>query len=219
MLFPSRPVGGGFLFETAACRLPQVCAVLQIAAGCFLLTLLFSLSVWASSGSVLVAEIPQEDRPLDVDIGMIYRAGTRLKIPGTDWSFVVPERWQSNRPEDSEMPFLVAEEGKGLGMIFPLSDVTRETVRDHLSQPLSLLHGLSFIPAGSEIETEVSIARSYQGEDMAGRALAVLGPGNTSVIYFLMGPPDESSGFQSVLERLGQSTRFAESVPGRDVGL
>ena len=216
---PNRSVGGASSTDTATYRLPQVHAVLSIAAGCLLLPLFFSPPAWADSESGAAAEMQQSSPMLDVDPGVTYRAGARLRIPGTDWSFLVPTGWQSTRPEDSEMPFLMAEEGKGLGMMFPLTDVTRETVRDHLSQPLSLLHGLSFIPAGSEVETELSIARSYQGEDLAGRALAVLGPGNTSVIYFLMGPPDEASGYQSVLEGLGQSTRFAAPVSGRDVGL
>jgi len=84
---------------------------------------------------------------------------------------------------------------------------------------LSLLHGLSFIPSGSQVETEAWIAQSFVGEEMAGRALAVMGAGNTAVIYFLMGPPQQMSVFQSVLEQLGQSTRFGESGSGRDAGL
>ena len=219
ILRPNRSVGGGSSTERATHRLPQVHAALSVAAGCLLGILFFSPPAWADLESGAAAETPQSSPILDVDPGVMYRAGARLRIPGTDWSFLVPTGWQSTRPEDSEMPFLMAEEGKGLGMMFPLTDVTRETVRDHLSQPLSLLHGLSFIPAGSDVETDLSIARSYQGEDLAGRALAVLGPGNTSVIYFLMGPPDEASGYQSVLEGLGQSTRFSAPVSGRDVGL
>lgn len=219
MVRSNRPVGDSALCESIARRLPLVHAVLQIAAGCILLTLLVSVSARADSPPVGVAEAPQEDRSIEVATGTTYRAGTRLKIPGTDWSFVVPDRWQSNRPGDAEMPFLMPEEGKELGMIFPLTDVTRESVREQLSQPLSLLHGLSFIPAGSETETEASIARSYQGDEMAGRALAVFGPGNTAVIYFLMGPSDGASGFQPVLERLGGSTRFADPVPANEVGL
>ena len=112
------------------------------------------------------------------------------------------------------MPFLMDQEGKGLGMIFPLSDVTRVDVRDHLDQPLSLLHGLSFIPAGAAVETETSIARSYQGDEMYGGALAALGSDNRCVIYFIMGPPEDAAGFVTVLERLGTSTRFAEQLPG-----
>ena len=193
--------------------------VRQIAVGCLLLDMFFALPIQASMESVAVADTQSEDRPLDVVSGITYRAGARLRIPGTGWSFVVPEGWQSNRPDDAEMPFLTPEEGKDLGMMFPLTEVTRETLREQLREPLSLLHGLSFIPSGSQVETEAWIAQSFAGEEMAGRALAVMGAGNTAVIYFLMGPPQQMSVFQSVLEQLGQSTRFGESGSGRDAGL
>lgn len=101
-------------------------------------------------------------------------------------------------------------------MLFPLTGTTRESVREQMSEPLSLLHGISFVPAGSQIENETSIAQSYQGEDMAGRALAVLGPGAVAVIYFLMGPPHDAALFPSVLEQLGESTHFG--VPGAERG-
>ena len=193
--------------------------VRQIATGCLLLDMFFALPIHASMESVAVADVQSEDRPLDVVSGITYRAGTRLRIPGTGWSFVVPEGWQSNRPDDAEMPFLTPEEGKDLGMMFPLTEVTRETLREQLREPLSLLHGLSFIPSGSQVETEAWIAQSFVGEEMAGRALAVMGAGNTAVIYFLMGPPQQMSVFQSVVEQLGQSTRFGEAGSGRDAGL
>ena len=193
--------------------------VRQIAVGCLLLDMFVALPIHASMESVAVADTQSDDRPLDVVSGITYRAGARLRIPGTGWSFVVPEGWQSNRPDDAEMPFLTPEEGKDLGMMFPLTEVTRETLREQLREPLSLLHGLSFIPSGSQVETEAWIAQSFVGEEMAGRALAVMGAGNTAVIYFLMGPPQQMSVFQSVLEQLGQSTRFGESGSGRDAGL
>lgn len=219
MLLPSLYVPCRAFMATSAFRLPSLCAVLSVAAVCLLLVSTRSVSVYAGEEPAASADIRQEDRPRDVDAGVTYRAGTRLKIPGTDWSFVVPERWQSNRPEDSELPFLIAEEGRGLGMMFPLIDVTREAVRDHLSQPLSLLHGLSFIPAGIEVETETSITRSYQSEGVVGQALAALGPENACVIYFVMGPPEEAAGFEAMLERLRQSTRFDDLLSGREIGL
>ena len=219
MPLPSLYVRGRAFMATAAFRLPSVCAFLSVAAVCLLLTSTRSTSVYAGEEPAASADIRQEDRPRDVDAGVTYRAGTRLRIPGTDWSFVVPDRWQSSRPEDSEMPFLMAEEGKGLGMMFPLADVTREAVRDHLSQPLSLLHGLSFIPAGTEVETETSIARSYQGEERGRSRACRAWTWKRCVIYFVMGPPEEASGFEAVLERLGQSTRFADPIPGREIGL
>ncbi|MCW5797644.1 MAG: hypothetical protein KIT40_04025 [Nitrospira sp.] len=215
---PSRnPASGGGTWLPAMASLRPV--VRQIAVGCLLLNMFFVLPVHASMESVAVADTHIEDGPLDVVSGITYRAGTRLRIPGTGWSFVVPDGWQSNRPDDAEMPFLIPEEGKELGMMFPLPEVTRDALREQLREPLSLLHGLSFIPAGSQVETEAWIAQSYEGEEMAGRALAVMGAGNTAVIYFLMGAPHNMSIFQSVLEQLGQSTRFGQSVSGRDAGL
>ncbi len=215
----SRPTGGVPSWKAAADPRAQKHTVVRIAVGCLLLALGVAVSLWASTESAAIAESRAEDRPIEIVSGITYRAGARLKIPGTDWSFVVPERWQSNRPDDVEMPFLLPEEGKDLGMIFPLTEVSREAVREQLSQPLSLLHGLSFVPAGPGVETDASIAQSYQGEEMAGRALAVIGSGDTAVIYFLMGPPQEASAFHSILEQLGQSTRFDDPGSGRDVGL
>jgi hypothetical protein len=117
------------------------------------------------------------------------------------------------------MPFLMAQEGKGFGMIFPLADMTREAIRDQLSQPISLLHGLSFIPAGSSAETDTSMTRTYEGEDLIGSALAAFGPENYCVIYFIVGPREEASGFDGVLEQLRTSTRFADGQSRQEIGL
>ncbi len=213
MLPPKALVCRETFIERPAFRLS--CVVLPVVVFCVLVTSMRVTSVWAGLEPASAPDIQPEDRALDIESGVTYGAGTRLKIPGTDWSFIVPVLWRSSRQEDSDMPFLMAEEGKGLGMMFPLADATREVVHDHLSQPLSLLHGLSFIPAGAEVETETSIARSYQGDGMIGRALAKLGPGGAGVIYFIMGPPEGTHGFESVLERLGQSTRFTEGNPSQ----
>ena len=215
---PSWASGGGCCL-TAAGRLQQRHLVRHVAAGLLLLNMLFALPVHAFMESGAVAETQIEEPPLDVVSGITYRAGTRLRIPGTGWSFVVPGGWQCHRPDDADMPFLIPEEGKELGMMFPLAEVTRDALREQLREPLSLLHGLSFIPAGSQVETEAWIAQSYEGEEMAGRALAVTGTGNKAVIYFLMGPPHKMSVFESVLEQLGQSTRFGEERSGHDIGL
>lgn len=218
-LLPEVRLRGGSSDGTAGFRSSHRCVVILMSICAGLLVSTCASFGTALAGPAAVGDSPQEDRALDVEAGVTYRAGTRLKIPGTDWSFVVPDRWQGSRPEDSAMPFLIAEEGKGLGMIFPLTGVNRESLRDQLSQPISLLHGLSFVPAGSEVETETTIARSYQSDDLVGRALGLLGPDNACVLYFFMSPPQEASNFEAVLERLAQSTRFANSISERGVGL
>src|SRR5512134_2871514 len=102
---PNRSVGGDSSIERATYRLPQMHAVLSIAAGYLLLPLFFLPPAWADLESGVAAETQQSSPMLDVDPGVTYRDGARLRIPGTDWSFLVPTGWQSTRPEDSEMPF------------------------------------------------------------------------------------------------------------------
>ena len=219
MLLPDELECDEVVVQPAVVRLPLRGLSCLIVIFCGLIFSPLLKFAWANTESAPVVDDRQETPPRDVDPGMVYREGLRLRIPGTDWSFVVPDRWQTSRPEDSEMPFLMALEGKGLGMIFPLTDATREEIHDQLSQPLSLLHGLSFIPTGSIVETDTSIARSYQDEDMIGRALATFGPENRCVIYFIMGPREEVSTFEAVLEQLRASTRFTDPVPNRKTGM
>ena len=219
MPFPNGQECDDLVVKLAASTVPLrgLACLIVILCGLHLSPLFVSAS--ANSASSVGVHDPQETFPREVVPGWTYLGGTRLRIPRTEWSFVVPEGWQSSRPVDSEMPFLMAQEGKGLGMIFPVADMTRDAVRDQLSQPLSLLHGLSFVPAGSMTETETSIAQNYQEEDMIGRALATFGPENQCVIYFLMGPREEAAGFDRVLDQLEASTRFADLPPGPEIGL
>lgn len=201
--------------DIAGC--PPSFSVVSAAALCCLLLLLgFASGARAFPGS---EEAFQEAQP-----GITYQAGTRLRISDTDWSFVVPNGWKSNRSEDSPMPFVYSEPGKALGMVFPMVDATRDSIREQLSQPLSLLHGLSFVPSGTEVETAHTMGRSFQSEELVGRALAVFGPEQACVLYFLMGPADEASDYDATLERLAASTRFgtqnpnqASSAPSRSV--
>jgi hypothetical protein len=153
----------------------------------------------------------RSERPaVDVEIGRSYAAGTRLRIPTTGWSFTVPDHWQSTRPPDSDLPLLMSEDGRSFGMMFPLQDTTRETIRQQLEEPLSLLHGLSFIPTGAVAETDGWIGRAYSGEGMIGQASAVFGPSGACLMYFIMGPADGTGNYDEVLSVLRDSTRFIE---------
>ena len=95
--------------------------------------------------------------------------------------------------------------------------MTRDAIRAQLEEPLSLLHGLAFVPAGSLKETNEAIGRSYSGEGMVGQALAVFGPDDVCVMYFIMGPVDELSTNETVLQALQRTTRF-ESAGQKSTG-
>ena len=99
-------------------------------------------------------------------------------------------------------------------MIFPLAQVTADGVENELGQPVALSHGVSFVPTGILGRTETRLTRSYLSDSSIGRALALLGPANDCVIYFLMGPENEAGVYEQTLDELATSTRFVEESEG-----
>lgn len=163
--------------------------------------------------------VSSADAPVELSPGGNYRAGTRLRIPTEDLTFTIPSQWHATVFEDAPLPFLVSDEGRSIGMLFPLAHATAADVEDQLGQPLALSHGVSFVPTGSLTRTENRLGRSYVSEATAGRALAVKGPSERWIIYFLMGPAGEAEGYDATLEQLADSTVFAsdsEDGPPRE---
>jgi hypothetical protein len=169
------------------------------------------LPVWAETPPASSA-----DTPVDLAPGGNYAAGIRLRIPNQGWSFQVPAQWHATVFEDSELPFLISNEGSSMGMMFPLAQATTDEVEHELAQPLVLSAGVSFVPTGSLIRTESRLLRSYVSEATVGRALAVKGPSDQWVIYFLMGPGNESEGYDALLDQLADSTRFGGEESGSE---
>jgi hypothetical protein len=149
----------------------------------------------------------------DLAPGGNYVSGTTLVIPRQGWAFTIPAHWHATVFEDSELPFLLSDEGYSMGMIFPLAQATAEEVENELAQPLSLSQGISFVPTGALVRTDSRLRRSYMNESTVGRALAAKGPADRWIIFFLMGPAGESEAFDAVLDQLADSTEFeAERV-------
>jgi hypothetical protein len=191
----------GMVFPTC-CRLLLPGAALM-ASGLGITGSMIPVVVWAESSTVATA-----DAPVDLSPGGNYTSGVTLRIPRQGWSFQVPAQWHATVFEDADLPFLISDEGRSMGMIFPLIHATAEEVENELSQPLSLSHGMVFVPAGTLMRTESHLRRSYVSEATVGRAVAVRGPSDQWMIYFLMGPDSESGNYDGVLDRLAGSTRF-----------
>jgi hypothetical protein len=159
---------------------------------------------------------PTADSPVDLAPGGNYAAGIRLRIPSQGWSFKIPAQWHATVFEDAELPFLISDEGRSMGMMFPLAHATAEEVENELGQPLALSQGVSFVPTGSLVRVESRLRRSYVSDATAGRALAVKGPSDQWVIYFLMGPGSESEEYDALLDQLADSTQFAVEGSGSE---
>lgn len=79
--------------------------------------LLFSL--WSCSGSVTEAQAEspltrtQSSPAVEMQPGQTYAAGTRLRIPKGNASFVIPVGWHAQLPEDSERLSRYPSQGRG----------------------------------------------------------------------------------------------------------
>lgn len=152
------------------------------------------------------------EAPVELSPGGNYLAGTKLRIPTENVTFTIPSQWHATVFEDAPLPFLVSDEGRSIGMLFPLAHATTAEVEDQLGQPLALSQGVSFVPSGALIRMENRLGRSYVSNATVGRALAVQGPAEQWIIYFLMGPESEAAGYDAILKQLADSTLFdAES--------
>src|SRR5688500_7674896 len=91
-------------------------------------------------------ERPSHPRPVEESVDLApggnYQSETILHIPGKGFTFTIPHGWHATVFEDSELPFLISDEGRGLGMIFPLASVTADVVEHELDQPLALSQGV-----------------------------------------------------------------------------
>ena len=180
------------------------------------------LAGWLSAGGPLVsltarADVPSDpsaDAPVDLSPGGNYASGVTLRIPTQGWSFTVPAQWHATVFEDSDLPFLISDEGRSMGMMFPFAHATAEDIENELGQPLALSQGVSFVPTGSLTRTASRLRRSYVSDATVGRALAVKGPSDQWIIYFLMGPVSESESYDAVLDRLADSTEFGVEGSG-----
>jgi hypothetical protein len=176
---------------------------LFISIGCLALTLLNGLMpLWAAGSPVWQVQT------VDPKVGDEFPAGTRVRLAVAGASFVVPGEWNGSVPEDGGVVFLTATTAVGVGMVFELADVTPDGLREHLNTPLPLMHGLVFEPVGELESGSGRMELSYQSEAYAGRALAVMGPARTCVLYFVFGSPQETAVHRQVLAQLADSTVF-----------
>lgn len=175
--------------------------------------LLFSL--WSCSGSVTEAQAEspltrtQSSPAVEMQPGQPYAAGTRLRIPKGNASFVIPVGWHAQLPEDSEAIIAVSESGAGFVMVFMILNMTEEELITLLGEPQPITHDLVFEPAGPAVKKGNRVTAAYEAGSLSGRALTVLGPDQQAVLFFLGRPRTESNQPDQLLDDLAESTEFA----------
>ena len=102
----------------------------------------------------------------DLRVGERYSGGVRVRSPFVGVTFVVPKDWHALLPAGSVM-FLDSSLTAGLGTAHLLTDVTRETVRAHLSEPQQSKRASSYIRLGPSKKQVLDISDISPRETVA----------------------------------------------------
>ena len=183
--------------RTAAARVGLLCAV--AAAACWLAT---------CSGAPVSAE--------ELIPGRTYAAGTAVEAPALGLAFIVPQGWVGKFAQDATNKVLVmgSNDIEGVGLAILQTGQSPDQIATALAAPQNLGSGVILrVTAPPEVQGSRVTAR-YQGNAYLGRALAVVGPNGSSVIFFFAGPPKNEAAYGQVLEGLARTTGFATPVPG-----
>lgn len=151
---------------------------------------------------------PHDSGITDVEPGEFYRSGTRIGMTAGA-SFVIPPAWQGVLPPGSRTFYLESPKTPGIGLVAIIQDATPEELEDHLNEPQVIEEGYVLHPVGSAKRTDTRITASYHSGENIGRALAVFGPSERSVLFLFTGPKDETAYYESLLEQLAMSTSFS----------
>lgn len=177
------------------------------------------LLTWLSGSPLFAIESHNslsEPPAVDVQVGQEYPGGTRVRAQSVGVTFIIPKEWHGGMPEGSQAFILGSDLKPGIGLVLLLTKATVDEVASHLGETQTLSPELTFEPTGPVQKKGARIEASYTAGANVGRALALIGPMQNGIIYFLAGPRTEMAYYGQILDDLANSTEF---VPfgGRDL--
>ena len=169
--------------------------------------LAFGIILWGAGIRPAVAEELQPNQT--------YAARTRVEASSVGVSVVIPPGWAGRFGRDGthQALFLGSNTLEGVGIVLFQSGVTAAQVRAGLNEAQDLGAGVVLRPIGPAATQGSRITTSYRSEAYIGRAVALLGPTQNSVIFFFAGPPKNDKAYQQLLEGLEASAAFLTPAP------
>ncbi len=125
--------------------------------------------------------VPYEEMRAD----HVYESGTRVRLPNGRASFVVPDGWRVQWPDQSEGIIGFSESGVGFVMVFMMRQATEEDLVALLAMPQPITHDLVYEPTGVAERKGQHLTAFYRAGSLSGEAVAVMGPDQEAVVYFL----------------------------------
>jgi len=139
-----------------------------------------------------------------------YAGGTLVEASSHRVSFVVPQGWTGRFGREAKYQALLLSSNtiEGVGIAIIQTGPTAAQVAAGLNEPQDLGAGVVLRPAGAPTIRGTRMGIRYENETHVGFALALIGPTQNSVIFFLAGPPPNEKIYLSLLGELGNSTNF-----------
>ena len=138
-----------------------------------------------------------------------YAGGAAVEASAIGVAFVIPEGFVGQYGEDAQSRLVLmrstALEGQGIALL--RTGQSPAQIAAWLAEPRDLGAGLLQPTAPPEMQG-ARIACRYQNEANVGRALALIAPTGSSVIFFFVGPRKNDAAYAQLVEGLARSTTF-----------
>lgn len=146
--------------------------------------------------------------------GQQYAAGSALKSSSLGIALTMPRDWLGAYRQSGDQSVLVLGSNvvEGVGMAIMLRNQTPASISALMNDAQDLGDNVVLRLDGAVTTQAGRMSARYQNALYVGRALAVLGPRNTHVVYFYAGPRKNEAVYGQLLQNLAASTRFSEPV-------
>jgi hypothetical protein len=160
--------------------------------------------------TLLSSSFSQSNPGTNIIAGKEYDPGTRVNLPTTGVSFIVPRDWRGGMPPDQAIFIMASQVKAGIGMAIMQSGMDQASLKKFLSGPQDLGDNVILQPQGSPKVTDSRITMEYIHPLYAGSAVGVVGTQGNSVVFFFAGPASEKIYYQVQLKKLASSAKFSK---------
>lgn len=160
--------------------------------------------------TMILSGIAQSSQGVTIIAGREYEPGTRVILPTTGISFIIPRDWRGGMPPNQAVFILASHTRPGIGMAIMQTGMNQDNLIKFLSKQQDLGDNIVLQPEGSPKIIDSRIQMNYTHVFYTGKASGILGPHGNSVTFFFAGPTLEKEYYQTLLDKLIASVNFSK---------
>lgn len=157
---------------------------------------------------------PPRTTTVDMQAGLSYRAGTRVRVPNGVASFLIPTGWRGEQLDNLAAVLLVSENEAGFVLAFAILNQTEDELIALLREPQPISETVVFEPTGAVTRKGNTLTATYAAGSLTGRGVAVMGPDLQGILFLHGRPQNEPRPSRSLLGELADEVRFIPTKGG-----